>query len=88
MTALFTSGRIVDLILAMVVLEALVLLAYKFLTGRGIAAVSLLINLLAGAFLLMALRSALIESYWAWTAAWLAAALFAHVADLAQRWRS
>jgi hypothetical protein len=86
-TALFTSGRIVDLILAMVVLEALVLLAYGYATGRGIPALSLLTNLLAGAFLLMALRSALLQAHWTWTAAWLAAALFAHVADLAQRWR-
>jgi hypothetical protein len=88
MTALFTSGRIVDLILAMVVLEALVLLTYGFVTGRGIPAVNLLTNLLAGAFLLMALRTALLDSHWSWTAAWLAASFFAHIADLAQRWRS
>jgi hypothetical protein len=87
-TALFASGRIVDLILAMVVLEALVLLTYRLLTGRGVPAVNLMTNLLAGAFLLMALRSALIGSHWAWTSAWLAGALFTHVADLAQRWRS
>jgi hypothetical protein len=44
-------------------------------------------NLLAGACLLMALRSALSGSGWAWIAAWLFAALVAHLADLARRWR-
>ncbi len=87
MTALFTNGRIVDFILALVILEAAVLLIYRFTTGRGIPAAGLLTNLLAGSFLLLALRSALTESYWTWTASWLAAALAAHVADLSQRWR-
>jgi hypothetical protein len=84
----FANGRIVDLILALVVVEAVVLLTYRRLTGRGIPGMGLLTNLLAGAFLLMALRSALIESHWALTAAWLAAALIAHIADLTQRWRN
>jgi len=87
MTALFSNGRIVDFILALVIVEAAVLLTYKFMTGRGVPAAGLLTNLLAGSFLLLALRSALTESYWTGTAAWLAAALVAHVADLFQRWR-
>jgi hypothetical protein len=91
-TALFASGRIVDLILALMVLEAIILLVYRSVTGRGVPAVGLLINLLAGAFLLMALRSALtnataLDAPWGDTAAWLALALVAHVADLARRWR-
>jgi hypothetical protein len=86
-TALFTSGRIVELILAAMVIEAIAFLIYKFTIGRGVPPVGLLINLLAGAFLLMALRSALLALPWPWTSAWLAAALIAHVADLAQRWR-
>ena len=88
MTELFASGRIVDLILVMVAIEALVLLTYGFRTGLGVSAGSLLINLLAGVFLLLALRSALIGSHWVWTSAWLGAGLFAHIADLAQRLRS
>ena len=88
MTAFFASGRIVDLILVLVVIEAIILLIFRSMTGRGIPAVGLLINLLAGTFLLMALRSALTEMPWALTAAWLSAALVAHVADMALRWRS
>jgi hypothetical protein len=87
MTALFSNGRIVDFILALVIVEAAVLLTYRLVSGRGIPATSLLTNLLAGSCLLLALRSALTEFHWTWTAAWLAAALVAHVADLSQRWR-
>jgi hypothetical protein len=83
---LFANGWIVDLILAALVLEAIVLLVYRAKTGSGIAAVGLLTNLLAGAFLLMALRSALVGQAWYSTAAWLALSLCAHVADLSQRW--
>jgi hypothetical protein len=87
-TELFASGRIVDLILVMVAIEAFVLLTYRLRTGLGVSAARLLTNLLAGVFLLLALRSALIGSYWVWTSAWLGAGLFAHIADLAQRWRN
>jgi hypothetical protein len=85
--AIFTSGRIIDLILAIMVIEAAALMIYRSRTGRGIPAIGLFVNLMAGAFLLMAARSALVEAPWTWTAAWLAAALAAHIADLAQRWR-
>jgi len=85
--ALFNSGQVVDLILALVFVEALVLFTFRYLTGRGVALRSLVPNLLAGVFLLLALRSALLEAPWSSTAVWLAAALVAHVADLATRWR-
>jgi uncharacterized membrane protein YjjP (DUF1212 family) len=87
MTALFSNGRIVDFILALVIVEAVVLLTYRLVSGRGVPAAGLLTNLLAGSFLLLALRNALTESHWTGTATWLAAALVAHVADLSQRWR-
>jgi hypothetical protein len=84
---LFTNGRIVDLALGLVVLEAVVLLVYARNTGRGVAPVGALTNLAAGACLLLALRGALVGAPWEWMAAWLTAALFAHLADLGQRWR-
>lgn len=43
-------------------------------------------NLLAGAFLLLALRCALTGAGWLWIALWLLAALLAHVADIVGRW--
>jgi hypothetical protein len=75
------------MILALLVLEAIALLIVRAATGRGIAARALLSNLLAGGFLLMALRSVLLGHIWGWTAAWLVAAFVAHVTDLSQRWQ-
>jgi hypothetical protein len=87
MSELLASGRIVDLILALMVLEGIVLIAYNRRTGRGVAPVDLLVNLFAGACLLLALRAALTGLWWRWTALWLAAALLAHLADLWRRWQ-
>jgi len=86
-TTLFADGRVIDVILALVVIEAVAVIAYWRRTGRGIAAGRLLPNLLAGAFLLLALRAALDAAGGAWIALWLAAALAAHATDLATRWR-
>ncbi len=88
MTYLFASGWIVDLILTAMALETVALLIYRFRTSRGIPVAALCINLLAGGFLLLALRSALLGHSWIWTAGWLAMALVAHIADVAQRWQS
>ncbi|MFZ5558099.1 MAG: hypothetical protein ACOZDY_15495 [Pseudomonadota bacterium] len=87
MAELFAGGRIVDLILGLMVAEGLVLAIYRRRTGRGIALPDLAVNLLAGACLMLALRAALAGSGWVWAAAWLAAALLAHLADLGRRWR-
>lgn len=84
---LFTSGRIADVILMLVVVEAVGLLALYKWTGRGVAAHGLLPNLAAGATLILALRSALRGEPWTVTALWLLLALFAHAADLLARWR-
>lgn len=86
MSQLFASGDIVDLILALVAAEALVLAALRRWTGRGPPLGALLGNLLAGACLLLALRAALTGAPWQTTAGWLAAAFVAHLWDLGQRW--
>jgi hypothetical protein len=87
-SSLFANGSVVDLILTAVVLEALALLFYRSKSGRGVPPIALLTNLLAGACLLLALRSALVGQEWHRTAIWLAFALLAHIADLSQRWRN
>jgi formate/nitrite transporter FocA (FNT family) len=60
MTALFASGHVVDIILAIMVLEAGLLLAYRYRTRRGPSAAELLSVLVPGVFLLLALRGALV----------------------------
>jgi hypothetical protein len=87
MKELFAGGRIVELILALMVLEALVLGLHHRRTGRGIAPLDLVLNLAAGALLLLALRAALVDPDPLAPAPYLAVALLAHLADLARRWQ-
>lgn len=85
MSALFADGRVVDLILLLMLIEGAVLAVYRWRTGRGLAIVSLAAMLLAGTFLLLALRAALRGAPWSDIAIWLLAALFAHLFDLGRR---
>ena len=87
MTDFFADGSAVDLILVLMLLEGAILAAYHWRTGRGIAIGDLVGMLLAGAFLLLALRAALTGAPWARIAIWLLAALVAHLVDLVRRWR-
>lgn len=93
MAALFDSGRIVEWILALILIEAVLLCAFAALGRRRKGWGSrlsgrlpgLLFNLAAGAFLLLALRAVLTGSDWMIAAAWLAMAGLAHVGDLVLR---
>lgn len=87
MAELLASGRLVDLILALVVLEAIVLVLWHRRTGRGLVPRDLLPNLAAGACLLLALRAVLAEAPWYCASAALAGAGLAHLLDLGLRWR-
>ena len=78
---------IVDLILLFVVLEAVLLVAWRRRTGAGVAAADLLPNLVAGFCLLVALRTALGGGAWHWIAVALFGSLVAHVLDLRRRWQ-
>jgi hypothetical protein len=80
----FTSGRIVDLILLLIVLEWLALVLLRR-AGRP-APDGVLPYLASGAALLLALRAALAGAEWHWIALALLAAFITHLADLYQRW--
>ena len=88
MAELFLSGRMVDGILLLMLAEGGILWVWNSRTGRGIAPRDLAAMLFAGACLLCALRAALTAAGWEWIAAWLTAALAAHLLDLARRWRA
>lgn len=87
MKELFASGRIVELILGLMLLEAVVLWMYHRRSGIGIRPLDLVLNLAAGALLLLALRAALVDPDPLATAPYLAVALLAHLADLSRRWQ-
>ncbi len=86
MADLFATGRIVDLILALMILETIVLAGYHHHTGRGVRVATLLTNMAAGACLLVALRAALAGAPWGAVAAALAVAFAMHAFDLRTRW--
>jgi hypothetical protein len=87
MTEWFASGRLVDAILALVVLEVVVLAMLWRRHRRGLPLADLLPNILAGALLLLALRLSLGGFGWQYCAASLAFAGVAHLVDLSRRWR-
>ncbi len=87
MEQLIRSGEVADVILACLVLEALVLLGWRRLSGRGMAAVEVLALLLPGVFLVLALRLALTGAAWPLISLALVAALAAHLFDLRHRLR-
>lgn len=87
MSALFESGRIVDLILVLMVFEALVICFFGLALRYRLPVQGLLLNLAAGAALLMALRAVLSDAGWMVVGLWLICALFAHVGDVVLRLR-
>jgi len=84
---LLASWALLDLLLVGLLLEAAILLILARRTGRGIPPRSLAATLAAGGLILLAWRLSVAGAWWGWVGLALAAALAAHVADLAQRWR-
>jgi hypothetical protein len=85
MAEFFASGRVVDLVLAVLALELIALLWWKRKAGRAQAALNALGALLPGACLLMALRASLTDAPWMWVAFWLALSFPIHLFDLWRR---
>jgi hypothetical protein len=78
---------LVDLVLALVAVEALGLYVVLRWTGRGPSYTALLANLAAGVALVCAVRAALVGASYAMIAGILALSLVAHLTDLWLRWR-
>ncbi len=87
MSDLFASGRIIDWILAGMVLEWFALAALHSRTGHGVAPRALLANLGSGMCVLLAMRLVLGGAWWGYASASLLFALIFHAMDLSVRWR-
>ncbi|WP_460449686.1 hypothetical protein [Alsobacter sp. SYSU BS001988] len=89
MAELFQTGAIANLVLLVLAAEALAVLWFprRLVSPPSLRpfAVSVAANLAAGAFLALALRSALRGEEWPFVAVWLCAAFIAHAADMAAR---
>lgn len=81
------SGRVADVVIALMLLEAAALHILYRTSGRGLSLSQLSGNFFAGICLVLALRAALTASAWWWPAFWLAASFAGHIADLRGRWR-
>lgn len=79
---------LIDAVIGLTVIEALVLLLYRSITGKGVKPRDFCINLVAGLMLMFALRSHMAASSWGWTAGFLAAAGVAHATDIWSRWKA
>jgi len=88
MAAFLPDAWIVDAIIALVAVEAVILVLWRALTGGGLPVAETLANLSSGAALLLALRMALTGASSGSVLAMLSAALVAHIVDLARRWEA
>ena len=86
MAALVTL--LVEAAIVITTVEAVALVAYHRVTGRGMALHAFGLNLLSGLMLMAALRAALTDSAAYWPIGFLAASGIAHGADMWLRWRS
>lgn len=88
MEEFLTSGRAIDLVLAITAIEALGLIAYHRMTGRGVPPGEFIVNLASGMCLMLALRTALTGGGWQVIVLCLLGAFAAHLADLRRRWHA
>jgi hypothetical protein len=85
---LWSGAILVDIAIAITLLEWLALHLYHRFTGHGLPPEAYALNLLSGLCLMLALRCALQGQSWFWGAGCLAASGLAHLTYLRQRWQS
>ena len=83
--SLFRTGRIADIVIAVMVLEALAFVIAARTRTRTWSLGVVLAGLLPGLFLVLALRAALVQASSLWIAAALSAALVSHLLDMRLR---
>ena len=86
MAALFESGAIADIVIAVMAVEGLLLVLLRSRI-RDVRISDVAGMLAAGLFLVLALRAALTGAGWQWIAICLTAAFVAHLLDLRRQLR-
>jgi hypothetical protein len=85
METIWTGFQLIDLVIAMTLLEAAALAIYHQRTGKGLSPREFLPNLVAGLSLMFALRVGQSPHAWGWVALGLSCAGLAHAADVYRR---
>jgi hypothetical protein len=80
-------ASLVDIVIAITLIECCVLVAYRRSTGSGVALPDFVVNMVSGLCLMLALRCMAVDAGTALVAAFLVAAGVAHFTDIAMRWR-
>jgi hypothetical protein len=91
MAGFLRSPHLIDLVVALTVLEGAFLIVVgrrRQLGSRSQTVIAIVLMMLPGVCLLLAIRAALAGAPWPWVPAALVAALLAHLADVRQRWLS
>ncbi len=83
----FLSGRVVDVAIAITVLEGIALTAYHRATSRGVGPRNFAVNMASGLCLMLALRAALTGASWMVVALCLSASGTLHAFDIWRRWQ-
>jgi hypothetical protein len=83
---IFSGTLLIDIVIAVTVIEWVLLSWWHRRTGRGIPMSELRATLLAGLYLMMALRASMVSAPWYVVAMLLLAAGLSHAADLWRRW--
>lgn len=86
MADIVSSRQLVDIVIALTMIECVFLLGFHQVKKRGLAPGDYLLNLVSGLCLMFALRCALANTAWIWIALWLLASGLAHGTDLWRRW--
>jgi len=84
---LLASGHLIDIALAVIALEIVFLVARARRVPQGLKPLDVMGQILAGAFLMLAVRSAVTGADYRLTLAFLTASFPAHLFDLARRVR-
>ena len=84
---LILSGRIIDIVLVVLLLELVAVTILYKTRNKGIPPYPLMVNIGAGGSLALAIKASVTGAGWQWIAVWLITSLVFHVLDLSQRWQ-
>jgi hypothetical protein len=88
MRELLSRGILIDVALAAILIEVAILMVSRARQRRGLAPLDLFGQLLAGALLLLAVRTAVTGADYRWTLVLISASFPAHLFDLMRRARA